>query len=233
MTENQDFIKNEGTLDIIPEPKFDKEIKLNNNIVKARKWKAKDKFEFKKIIKNENGSFSDILVYNCLDKKIALSEEEYKYVLTQIRCHSLGETIKLEFYCEHCESRFSTELNLNDLIKPIISNKDIIQTEKHIIQLGEVINPEFYKKVILQAPAELDFYLRIKTINDNECFSIESVVNYFNEMDIDEFESIMEQWEEIKFKVDDIVEVKCTNCEEPKKYKFDEIPGFFPESWFE
>jgi hypothetical protein len=27
--------------------------------------------------------------------------------------------------------------------------------------------------------------------------------------------------------------VKCSKCNEGKKYQFDEIPGFFPNSWYE
>lgn len=217
----------------INEVKYDKNIKLNGFDVNARKWKAKEKFAFKNSLKEGTNNIIEDLVYKCLDKNVVLSPNEYKYVLAQIRSHSLGEYIELEFFCDSCKQRFRTKISLNDIVKPVYKEITDIKTKNHSITLGTIKNPDFYKKVIVQAPNELDFYLRIQTINDEECFSIEEVIKYFNEMDVDEFEEIIEQWEEIKFKIDDVFEVKCTCCGEGKKYKFDEIPGFFPNSWYE
>ena len=36
----------------------------------------------------------------------------------------------------------------------------------------------------------------------------------------------------IKFKIDDVAEIECKKCSNTVKYSFDEIPGFFPPSWF-
>lgn len=212
---------------------YDKKITLNGYEVNARKWKAKEKFKFKEIInKDDNKELVKILVYDCLDKEVAFSEDEYKYVLAQIRSHSLGETIKLEFNCESCDTRFVNEINLNDVLKPEYEAIKPIITNKHVIKIGEIKNKDFYKKVISQAPDELDFYLRIDTINDEECYSIEEVIKYFSEMDIDEFENIINQWEKIKFKLNDNYSIKCTKCEASTNYQWDEIPGFFPNSWY-
>lgn len=217
----------------VTEVKYDKKIKFNGFEVNARKWKAKEKFAFKNSLKEGTNNIIEDLVYKCLDKNVVLSPNEYKYVLAQIRSHSLGEYIELEFFCDSCKQRFRTKISLNEIVKPVYKEITDIKTKNNSITLGTIKNPDFYKKVIVQAPNELDFYLRIQTINDEECFSIEEVIKYFNEMDVDEFEEIIEQWEEIKFKIDDVFEVKCTCCGEGKKYKFDEIPGFFPNSWYE
>lgn len=217
----------------VTEVKYDKKIKFNGFEVNARKWKAKEKFSFKNSIKEGTNDIIESLVYKCLDNNVVLSPNEYKYALAQIRAHSLGEEIELEFFCDSCNERFRTKVNLNEIVKPVYKEIKEIKTKNHNILLGTIKNPDFYKKVIVQAPNELDFYLRIHSINDEECFSIEEVIKYFNEMDIDEFEEIINQWEEIKFKIDDIFEVKCTKCGEGKKYQFDEIPGFFPNSWYE
>lgn len=215
------------------EVKYDKNIKLNGYEVNARKWKAKEKFKFKEIISNDNiQEFVKLLVYDCLDREVAFSESEYKYVLSQIRSHSLGNIIKLEFNCEKCNTRFVEDINLDDVIKPEYEKIVPIVTKKHNIKLGTVKNKDFYKRVISQAPDELDFYLRIETINDEEVFSIEEVVNYFSEMDIDEFDEIMKQWDIIKFKINDIHSIKCKNCNDISNYQWDEIPGFFPNSWY-
>ena len=61
---------------------------------------------------------------------------------------------------------------------------------------------------------------------------LEEIVELFNEMNIDEFDSVFERWEDIRFKIDDTSEISCKNCEDKVKYSFDEVPGFFPPAWF-
>jgi hypothetical protein len=43
---------------------------------------------------------------------------------------------------------------------------------------------------------------------------------------------LLEQWDDIKFRLDDINEAVCTHCGAEEKYKFDDMPNFFPKSWF-
>lgn len=210
------------------------EIQLNSKKIKARKWKAKEKFTFKANISSKNGAqkIVDSLVYDCLETNEVLSTEEYKYALLKIREASISDSIKLQFNCDNCNTRFNTDLKLSGIFKPVYVEKNEIKTQNHIIKLGEIKNKEFYKKVINQSPNELDFYLRIESINGEECVSISEVIQYFSEMDVDEFERITDQWEEIRFKIDDNVKISCPNCKSETVYKFDEIPGFFPASWY-
>lgn len=210
------------------------EIQLNSKKIKARKWKAKEKFIFKANISSKNGAdkIVDSLVYDCLETEEVLSTEEYKYALLKIREASISDSIKLQFNCAKCNNRFNADVKLSDILKPVYIEKDEIKTQNHVIKIGEIKNKEFYKKVINQSPNELDFYLRIESINGEECVSISDVIQYFSEMDIDEFEKITEQWEEIRFKLDDNVKIVCPNCQSETVYKFDEIPGFFPNSWY-
>lgn len=208
-------------------------IKLNDCVVNARKWKAKDKIAFTDIMLYEENKSEliDILVYDCLDEKVALSKDEYKFVLSQIRTQTLGNNIKLQFNCEECNNRFDYIVDLDKTIKPIYSNIKEIHTEHYDIKLDKIKNVDFYKKVIGQAPDELDFYMRIKSINDDEGLSLEEIVDIFENMDISDFDEIFEQWEKIKFKIDDTVNIQCTHCKSEKVYQFDEVPGFFPINW--
>ena len=62
--------------------------------------------------------------------------------------------------------------------------------------------------------------------------SLDEIIDLFDNMDIDEFDNIFNQWEDIKFKIDDKYNVECPSCNDSVVYSFDEIPGFFPPSWF-
>ena len=210
--------------------KLDKEFTI-------RKWKAKEKKEFLNTVRTSDSleGLQDVLVYNCIEEDVAFSADEFKYVLTQIRSYSLGSDIELEFYCENCKKKFLNTINLNEIIKPVISNKKEIKTKNYKIKIDGIRNVQFYKETIQNNPTEekdYDFYLRIASINGDDSMGLDEIISLFNEMDIDEFDSIFEQWEDIRFKIDDTAEIVCKSCESSVNYSFDEVPGFFPPSWF-
>ena len=212
-------------------------VKLNNQEITIRKWKAKEKKEFLNTVRNSESldTLQDVLVYNCIEEKVALNADEFKYVMTQIRSYSLGDEIELEFFCDSCKSKFLNTIKLQEIIKPIISNLKEIETKNYRIKLGNIRNVDFYKETIKNNPNEekdYDFYLRIESINGDESMTLEEIVELFNEMNIDEFDSVFERWEDIRFKIDDTSEISCKNCEDTVKYSFDEVPGFFPPAWF-
>lgn len=211
-------------------------IKLDKEIT-IRKWKAKEKKEFLNTVRNSESldTLQDVLVYNCIEENVALNADEFKYVMAQIRSYSLGDEIELEFYCDSCRAKFLNKIKLSSIIKPVYSGKKEIKTKNYKIKIGEIRNPDFYKATIKANPQEekdYDFYLRIQSINSDDSMTLEEIIELFNEMDIDEFDSIFEQWEDIRFKIDDTEEIVCKNCETSVKYSFDEVPGFFPPAWF-
>jgi hypothetical protein len=69
--------------------------------------------------------------------------------------------------------------------------------------------------------------LQVDTLAEN---CAEFGVEYFDEMDIDKFDVILEKYNEMRFTVDNTKEFKC-ECGHKQIFEFDEIPGFFPDSW--
>lgn len=218
------------------EIKYEYTIELDKKY-KVRKWKAKEKKEFLNLIKKGESldALADILVYNCIEGKAAFNADEFKYFFSKMRQISLGNEINLEFYCDECKSKFLKTIELDKIIKPLFSNIKDIKTKNYTIKIGTIRNSDFYKQIISSNPEnsnEYDFYLRISSINSNDSMTLEEIVNLFDNMDIDEFDSIFEQWENMRFKIDDTTVIECNNCSHSVRYSFDEVPGFFPSSWF-
>jgi len=212
------------------------EIELDKKY-KVRKWKAKEKKEFLRIIKEKENldDLQDILVYNCMEGNAAFSADEFKYIFSKMRQISLGDKLNLEFYCDKCKSKFIKEIFLDEIIKPIFSKEKNIKSNNYNIKICGIRNPEFYKQTIsenIEYSKEYDFYLRIESINDNDTMTLEEIAELFDNMDIDEYDYIFDKWETIRFKIDDTIDISCNNCEDTIKYSFDEVPGFFPSSWF-
>lgn len=220
---------------------FDNTLDLRGKKLKFRKWKAKDKKNFiKKIKTSENVKERDLtneLVYDCLeDKNIALSIDEFRYVISKIREKSLGSDVKFELFCDGCKTKFNTTEKIGDIIKQKYKKYKNISVNDIDITIDEPINVKFYYDTINRCETDdeynfVDFLLRIKKINDIDTFKFDELVDYFDNLDITVLDEILTKWEEMCFVVDDVKEVECPHCKAKQKYKFDIIPDFFPENW--
>lgn len=209
-------------------------IKVGNKNLTIRKWKGKDKKAFVNSLKQEDINemeIMDALVYSCLEENVILGKEEFKYVLTRIRAHSLGEDLNVEFYCDNCSNMFKRDFLINEIITSSFSDIDEIKVDDVSIKVGEIKN----KKIYVDKVSEDDMYdllLRVKSFNGDEAFTLQDLVDRFDDLDVDILEKVINQWEDIRFKVNDVHDVDCPHCNTITKYKFDELPGFFPENWF-
>lgn len=215
---------------------YDFSTNIRNKEVKYRKWKVKDKKKFL-AYKDDRILLKEALVYDCLeDKKIALSEEEFKYMLIHIREASLSNRVKYVFPCSVCNEEFEYITDLIEIMKPVYKDYGLIEYKGHSFIMDSIINRSFYEQFVLEAvsfeAAQLiDFMLHIKSYNDNDAFTFEELNDIINELDIEVFENIFKQWDDMRFKVDNTHIVKCPHCGFEELYEFDDLPEFFPDSW--
>ena len=212
-------------------------IQVGNKSLTIRKWKGKDKKAFVGALKKKEineSAVMDALVYSCIEENTVLSVDEFRYALSRIRAYSLGEDISIEFYCDDCGTVYTRTFQLKDIITYVYEPLKEIKVDGYTIKLGEIKNRNVYSKLIAEDPL-YDLLLRIEAVNGDDAFTLDSLMDMFDDMDVDVLTEILEIWEDAKFKVNDINIVKCTNeeCGKETKFKFDELPGFFPASWFE
>lgn len=208
-------------------------LSIGSKNLEIRKWKGGDKKKFLAALKRDNIELSEVmqtLVYDCIEDKVALSPDEFKYVLSRIRAYSLGEDFNVEFYCDGCSTIFKKTLQLKDTVRFTYTPLSEINVDNVKIKLGEIRNKDFYIKKI-EEDIEYDFLLRIQEINGNDTFSLEELENIIDDIDISTLTSIAKIWEDHRFKMDDINTIQC-ECGKAHTYKFDEIPEFLPTEWF-
>lgn len=212
-------------------------IEFGDKKLEINKWKAKQRKEFVKNLTSGNideNTLMDCLVYDCIEPKVALSQEEFKYVLSRIRAYTLGEEIDFKFYCDKCKEPHEQKIELKNIFSYNYNKIEEINFSGINIKLGPIKNKEYYNKMIQENYSEadlIDFILRIESINDEEVLSFESTMDFLENLDLDIFDNIIRVWEESKFKVNQIHEVTCPNCGDVQKYDFDDIPEFIPTSW--
>ncbi len=221
---------------------FDNEVSIKDRVIKFRKWKVKDRKKFIALLKEDDINYhglTDSLVYDCLEnKQEILTPDEYRYILTAIRIKSVSDNIKFDFKCENkeCEKDYSVDLKLSEVLSPLYEKGDEIISSDTKIKLGFIPNKKYYDdKIKGCTPDEIylvDFLLHINTIDGNDTLGFDELLDYIEELDTNVLDDIFVQWDNIRFKIDDINEVTCPHCDSTEKYQFDDMPNFFPSSWF-
>lgn len=215
---------------------YDQEVKLRGKMIKFRKWKVKDKKKYLENIKDIPVA-REALIYDCLeDKRIALDEEELKYMIVQIRNASIGDPIEYMFTCESCEEPYSYLANLKEIMTLEGNNTGEIAIGNTVFEMTNIQNKDFYQDMYLsaQSPEEkelVDFMLHVKSFNGNDGFTFDTLSEFISEMHVKEFEYVFDKWKEMRVQVDNISPVICPHCEHEEWYEFDALPGFFPQSW--
>lgn len=209
-------------------------IKVSDKTITINKWKGKNKKEFTRLLNDPKANeqqMMESLVYSCIDEDVILSVDEFRYVLSRIRAISLGEEINIEFYCNECEKTFTKSFELKDIIRFNYKELKEIKVNNIHIKLGNIKNKAIYSEKVAE-DSNYDFLFRIEEINGNDAFSLNELEEIVDDIDLDDLEKIMEIYEDHRFKIDDINTVEC-ECGHKMKFQFDELPGFFPDSWFE
>lgn len=213
------------------------DIKVGNKIIKARKWKAKDRKLFRKKLvesegKNISKIISDVLVYNCLENpNIALTDEEIQYLFIQLRKISISDKFKFEFECENCGHKNELILKIDDVIKPVYKEYEPIIVDNITIEIQDIKNKKFYEENKDEYDDAKELAFRIKSFNGDTSKSFNELVEIFENMDINTFDKIYQKFQEMNFHIDNTYACECKNCGHKNLFEFDEIPGFFPDTW--
>lgn len=213
------------------------DIQLGNKTVQVRKWKGKDRNDFKEVIsKGDNISKGVIrtLVTNCLKVPVALSPNEIEYLFIKIRELSISDTFKITYICEKCKEKQTQELKINDVITYTKEGFKTVNVGDIKIEFSEPSNIEFYNKEVIKAPLN-ELALHIKSINDSFDFTYIELKEYLEDLDVSTLDKIVEEFIKQKFNIHKVYELQCLNqkCNFKEKYFFDEIPDFFPPNWLQ
>jgi len=206
------------------------EIDLGHKKVIARKWKAKDRKNFKKALKiSEDIDVSIIseLVINCLQNPDeALSYEELQYILIEIRKYSISDKVNFEYICDVCEKHNKIRFDLDDINRPQWEKWGIVDG----IQFGNIVNSKFYNDNKDEDDDIKELAFHTVSINGVDTYTFDEIVEYFDDMDIARFDAILDKYNKMKFTIGNTKEFQC-ECGNKQVFEFDEIPEFFPDNW--
>lgn len=215
---------------------YDQEVKLRGKVIKFRKWKVKDKRKYLENIKDVPIA-RDALIYDCLeDKRLALDEEELKFMIVQIRMASLSDPIQYNFVCEGCSNPYEYYANLKENISLDGTGVGELAEGNTVFEMGYIQNKDFYQSLYLAGANQdekdlIDFMMHVKSFNGNDGFTFDMLSEFISEMDAVDFEKIFIKWQIMRARVNNVAPVNCPHCGHEEWYEFDALPGFFPQSW--
>lgn len=211
-------------------------IPLGRRNIAIRKWKVKDRITLKKTFQTQDPDKQaettlKILVWNCLQEKIALNQEELEYLFAMLRVYSIGDSVEFKYTCTNpdCGKLVSEKVKISQIWRPKFSDLHNIGG----IEIGEVKNSQFYNKRMreMQYSTLEDLILHITAIDGKE-YSETELLEHFENMDISEADGILEQWEAMAFSLDKMNTLICPYCRTENEFEFDEIPELIPPVWF-
>lgn len=214
-------------------------LKIRDKEIKFRKWKVKDKKNFIIALKANDTLAVENIVLDCLeDKTIPLTETEFKYVLLKIRDESIPYGLTFQIDCEECEKEFDYTSISSKLLTPNFKPYGEIKSGNVSFIMDEIQNKEYYIDAIRQCTTDeeksfIDFLYHVKKVNGNDAFTFDTLYDFVNNMDIEIGEDIFKQWNDMNFTLDSVQMVTCPHCKHEQYIQFDELYGFFPDSWFE
>ena len=209
-------------------------VDLGHQQVNVRKWKAKDRKAFKQSLKTEEDISKNILntlINPCVKEKCALGFTEVQYLFVKIRELSLGNDITFKYTCS-CGKKNAEAVKISDVNTFSFKPWAPIKTANHIIEIGNVPNIDFYNKKIFDENYDSlwEIAFRVKSLDGDIAKGFDEIVEFLENLDIDECDEIMEQYHQMAFTINNVKGFTCS-CGKVNNFEFDEIPEFFPKSW--
>lgn len=225
--------------------KFDIELKLGEETVKLRKWKAKDLGTFQETL--ENAHDIDSLTIEQLQKLVTPCIENYegKYyshydllnMLFAIRRETLGNEVKFHYLCEGCQHEMDIDIDLTETAKydeDTFSDITIGNLVFHInrdIKHSVLLQKQEDDKYTNENPVLIELLLRISSFEEdgvtNDAYTFDELYEFIDDMDLTPYTKLLEEYINQMSYFECSGEYTCEECGHTHGFEFDIIPSFF------
>jgi hypothetical protein len=212
-------------------------IKVGSKEIMVRKWKVKDRNKFKKLLladETMENQLLNILVYDCIQDvdNFDISPDEAQYIMLKIRELSISKDVTFNWACS-CGHKNKEEIKIDDIVNVSYSDFGTIKVNDNEFTIKSPKNKKFYNEQITKQENIMNFMfaMHLDKLNDGQDFTLEEVMDWLDDLETDEYDEIMLQFNKMIFTADYTNTFVCSKCEKEQKFIFDEIPDFFPEDW--
>jgi hypothetical protein len=194
--------------------------------IKLRKWKGKERRALQQVISEESDAkLEDVLVYNCMQSKIYLSQKEILYTIFVLYSHSFVNTIEKTFECSSCGVEHIVEVSVDDILEsvelPLFSNI-VIGDDTYNFKNTATLSDAFLQRqndTILNSDKLFNelcghLYEIISSGEEKVFASWDELSEYIDNLPIEDFDKLMEAYLNQTFQFTPSLEYTCSECKE-------------------
>ena len=176
------------------------------------------------------------IISNCVEDDININDLpvfDIEYLFLNLRSKSVGETVKLNMKCEHCENECLVGVNLSEV--------EISRTEGHDTKIpltGEIGVIMKYPTFGIAESADaksnplkvvnlcIDKIYDSKSVYDSRDSTDEELTEFVESLNHEQFQKIQNFFETMP-KMQKDIEFKCSKCEKENSMVVDRLQDFF------
>lgn len=221
------------------------EIKLGEEEIKLRKWKAKDLSTFQSVLENshdiENLETDQLfqLVTPCIENYSGKHYSHYDllYMMFVIRKETLGNEIGFEYLCESCHQPMGITVKLDetskyepDTFSSITVGNLVFHVEKDIKEsvLATKQNDENYEEY---NQSLIELLLRVSSFEEDgvvhNTYTFDELHEFIDNMDLIPYTQLLTTFIDQMSYFECSGEYTCENCGNIHIFEFDILPSFF------
>ena len=213
--------------------------KIGDRTFKFRPWTTKNEKEYLIVVESEEDitdeKLFNILIRPCLeDPEVALSDNEQKMLMIEIRKKSLGSSFPMRYVCKKCKQVNDLDVEFDKIIEFKPDNFSPIKIQNLVFNIGPIISKKASERLGEQESnieyAFIDFLLHIHSIEiDGEIedtFTFDELNDFIEDLPTYIFDDAYKQFQKMKSSLEFGLKTYCMICNEENNVEFDHIPNF-------
>lgn len=213
--------------------------RVGSRTFKFKPWTTKNEKDYLIAVESEeeitDDMLFDILIRPCLeDGDIALSINEQKMLIIEIRKKSLGETFPMRYSCRKCKQVNDIDIEFEKIIKFKPDNFKNITVDDLTFVFGNIVSQNLKDKLKDQHTnvdyAFTDFLLHIHSIEVNrtmeDTFTFDELQDFVENLPTYIFDEVYEAFQKMKSSLEFELKTYCMVCNTENDVEFDHIPNF-------
>lgn len=232
-------------MSINKQPVYDIEVKLGEETLKLRKWKAKDLSTFQSVLENTHDIESltteqvASLVIPCIENYSGKHYSHYDlmYMMFMIRKESLGNEIDFKYLCESCHEPMEIVVKLDETSKFEPNTFSDITVDNMVFHVEKTIKDSLltlkqedtkYEEYNLSL---IELMLRISSFEEDgvlhNTYTFDELHEFIDNMDLVPYTKLIETFVAQMSYFECSGEYTCSNCGNVHVFEFDILPNFF------
>jgi hypothetical protein len=201
-----------------------------------RTWKGHERRLLREHISKDtldDNTIADIVVYGCMETPVFLNPSEIIYSIHTLRKASFNTPIEVPFECEcsHEQPFYVDEFKnfkLQEITDMVIGDKTFYmkQPSLPLHKMQEVRKKNSMEQTYSEMLLHINYFVANETKYD--AFNLEELDMFFdNNLSIEDFDSSIKKFSDMRFKFEPTVEVTCDACGETTEVTVDYIEEIF------